>query len=120
MLFDFDTFERCAKLAHRESRTGYSFTEAIDVFRCYFETYEFLFDTAHPAISRQQIKSIIEKMSYCGHEHDHLEISPDMYPALIRRHFETRYRNCDFNINHFFSGRIRLMRFWDCEKSGDI
>ena len=37
-------------------------------------------------------------------------LAPEDYLDLIDLHFKTRYRNCDYNINHFFSGRIREMR----------
>ena len=42
-----------------------------------------------------------------------MDIDPDCYEDMIDRHFRTRYRNCDYNINHFFSGRIRELRFYE-------
>ena len=35
------------------------------------------------------------------------------HPPMIDQHFQTRYRRCDYNINHFFSGRIRELRFYE-------
>ena len=42
-----------------------------------------------------------------------MDIDPDCYEDMIDKHFRTRYRNCDYNINHFFSGRIRVLRFYE-------
>ena len=39
------------------------------------------------------------------------DVAPEDYRVLIDKHFATKYRRCDYNINHFFSGRIRLMRW---------
>ena len=39
------------------------------------------------------------------------DVDPEVYQVLIDKHFATKYRHCDYNINHFFSGRIRLMRW---------
>ena len=42
-------------------------------------------------------------------------IEPDAYPLLIQLHFKTSYRRCDYNINHFFSGRIRELRLYEAD-----
>lgn len=41
------------------------------------------------------------------------DISPDAYYAMIDQHFATKYKNCDYNINHFFSGKVRELRFYE-------
>lgn len=111
MLFDFDRFSISAKLAYRRCHgSAYSFEEVLQVFRYYFDTYELIFDTAHPMISIAQIVRIIERMPLLS---DELDIAPDSYETIIDQHFATKYRNCDYNINHFFSGQIRDLRFYE-------
>ena len=118
MLFDFDRFTIAAKLAYRRRKgSAYSFDDVLKVFKYYFDTYEMVFDTAHPMISVGQIAKIIDKMPFIqdeDYETRHMpDISPDNYMEIIDQHFITKYRKCDYNINHFFSGRIRDMRFYE-------
>lgn len=115
MRFDFDRFEITAKLAYR--RVGddrFSFDEVLNVFSYYFSTYELIFETPHPMISLNQTASIIEKMPYTPDDAENgiygETLTPEQYPPMIDQHFATDYRNCDFNINHFFSGLIRNYR----------
>lgn len=117
MIFDFDRFTISAKLAYRRCGEGaYSLEEVLHVFRYYFETYEMIFDEAHPAISIAQITRIIEKMPFIleeDAESHEASISLEGYEAIIDQHFATKYRNCDYNINHFFSGMIRNLRYYE-------
>lgn len=111
MLFDFDRFSISAKLAYRRCcGSAYSLEEVLQVFCYYFETYELVFDEAHPFINIQQIANIIAKMP-CTQ--DGANISPDDYESMIDQHFVTQYRRCDYNINHFFSGQIRDLRYYE-------
>lgn len=110
MLFDFERFTVAAKLAYR--RVGacpYSIDDVLRVFRRYFETYELLMETAHPPISIEQIRRIIEKMPYVRDGY----VEPETYEDIIDQHFYTAYTHCDYNINHFFSGDIRNNRCYE-------
>lgn len=119
MLFDFDRFTITAKLAYRRiGGSRFSLEDVLGIFRYYFETYELVFGEAHPMISLNQAASIIEKMPYMLDESEFGglsgdELDPEQYPTLIDQHFATNYKNCDFNINHFFSGFIRNYRFFE-------
>lgn len=118
MLFDFDRFSISVKLAYRRCNgSAYSIEEVLQVFRYYFETYEMIFDTAHPVISIAQIARIIEKMPFVMEDDETdilLDISPEDYEVIIDQHFVTKYkRGCDYNINHFFSGQIRDLRYFE-------
>ena len=118
MLFDFDRFTVAAKLAYRRNGgSSYSLEEVLQVFMYYFETYEMIFDTAHPMISIGQIARIIEKMPVVLEDGENssslTDISPEQYEAIIDQHFVTKYRQCDYNINHFFSGQIRNLRYYE-------
>ena len=110
-MFDFERFIIAARLAYRRcSSSAYSLEEVLQVFRYYFETYELIFGEAHPMISIDQIARIITKMPFIS---DDSIIAPEDYKIIIDQHFITKYQDCDYNINHFFSGRIREMRYYE-------
>lgn len=113
VLFDFERFSISAKLAYRRCNgSAYSLDEVLQVFRYYFDTYEIIFDVAHPMISINQIVKIIERMPIVND--GAADVSPEDYEAIIDQHFVTKYRRgCDYNINHFFSGEIREHRYYE-------
>lgn len=116
MLFDFDRFTVSATLAYRRcGGSSYTLPEVLQVFRYYFETYELVFDEAHPAINIAQIANIIDEMpSICDEDCKiEFDVAPEDYKILIDQHFITKYRSCDYNINHFFSGHIRENRYYE-------
>lgn len=131
MLFDFNRFSRIAASVYNENNL-YSLSDCLSVFKCYFETYEEFTGRVHPPIRASQIARIMQDMPYMdGELSEELfeeikkiapqwepkpDIEPDLYPLIIRRHFETRYRRCDYNINHFFSGKIRELRIYEINK----
>lgn len=62
----------------------------------------------HPYLKPQQVREIIERLPIC----EDMYIEAEEYPTLIESYFNTDF-NADYNINHFFSGTIRLMRIYD-------
>lgn len=114
MVFDFNTFSRIT--ANVYPKSPYSLEESLSVFKYYFEKYENFTGKPHPPIRASQIVRICQNMPYLEQEERggmYADIEPDCYPVLIDKYFATRYRNCDRNINHFFSGRIRELRFYE-------
>ena len=114
LIFDFEKFTDIASSVYPE--TAYSFNESMGVFRYYFEKYEELMGNPHPPIKADQIARICKmmpKILAVGSGSDYADIDASAYPALIDKHFNTRYRNCDYRINHFFSGKIRENRFFE-------
>lgn len=97
------------------------------MFLCYFKTYEEYRGQPHPPIRAEQIDRIMQDMPYLRRPDPEFiefiketfnrnlgtDIDPDMYPALILLHIRTKYRRCDYNINHFFSGKIRELRLYE-------
>jgi len=114
VLFDFDRFRVSAALAYRRcGGSSYSLQDILEVFRYYFETYELVFEEAHPAISISQIAAMIGEMPHLQDNTQSIEVSPEDYKLMIDQHFVTKYRACDYNINHFFSGKIRNLRYYE-------
>lgn len=114
LLFDFDKFSSITASVYADS--PYSLAEVLEVFRYYFEQYEAYTGAPHPPIRAVQIERVIREMPYIDETdkaNSTMDIDPDCYEDMIDKHFRTRYRNCDYNINHFFSGRIRELRFYE-------
>lgn len=114
MVFDFGRFGDIVSGVYRDS--PYSIDDVLFVFLAYFAAYEESIGRPHPNINAEQISRIMAKMPYVGaHSNGSsiCDISPEEYPAIIDRHFATRYHRCDYNINHFFSGRIRELRWYE-------
>lgn len=112
MIFDFDTFAQVTERVFVGDGL-YTLDEVLFVFRAYFEQYEARTGHAHPPIKASQIARIIDAMPYLEAEDVgaySANVEAVHYPDIITRHFKTQYRNCDWNINHFFTGRIRWLR----------
>ena len=117
MLFDFHRFSKIAASVYNTGNP-YSLEECLNVFRLYFQTYEEYMGHPHPPIRASQIARIMQDMPWmCEDNKGNLcaDIFPDIYKYVIRLHFKTKYRRCDYNINHFFSGRIRELRLYEAE-----
>lgn len=112
MTFDFEKFANITASVYPQS--VYSLQDALSVFRYYFEQYEKYMGKPHPPIRASQIMRICHDMPYIFPDGEGIEdVTPDGYYAMIGKHFRTKYRHCDYNINHFFSGRIRELRFYE-------
>ena len=109
-MFDFEKFSQIARRVYTSTDCPYSIDEVLEVFRLYFSAYERYTGRSHPPVRAEQIKRIIDKMPQTGD----FEVWPDDYESLIESHFHTQYRGgCDYNINHFFSGKIRETRYFE-------
>lgn len=115
MNFDFDRFSKIAASVYtRES--PYSLEDVLGVFKCYFQQYEAYTGYSHPPLRASQIARIIQDMPWLDcvcRGSVSADITPDCYPVIIEQHFKTRYRHCDYNINHFFSGKVRELRYYE-------
>lgn len=112
MLFDFNEFARITEKVY--SGGPYSLEEVLSVFRYFFEKYEEFAKEPHPPIRAGQIARICEAMPYIDRTHGSMaDIEADTYPDIIDQYFKTPLRNCDYRINHFFSGKVRALRMYE-------
>lgn len=114
-LMNYNIFDRLVASVYQE-KDAWPLEGYIYVFHKYFDTYEEYFQEPHPHISKANIRKLMDKMPYlsCESRHDTDEyLDPDSYDALIERYFELDWQHCDYNVNHFFSGQIREMRFYE-------
>ena len=115
MLFDFDEFKRVAERVFPEE-CGYTLEEALTVFQYFFQKYEEFTGKPHPPIKENQIVRIALAMPYFDLQRKGepaVDVFPEYYPDIINQYFQTPFQNCNYRINHFFSGRIRELRY--CE-----
>lgn len=115
MQFDFERFSRIAARVYQQGNP-YSLEECLSVFRLYFQEYEDCTGRPHPPIRAEQIARIMQAMPWVFQEDKgsyFRDTEPEDYAYLINLHFKTKYRRCDYNINHFFSGRIRELRAYE-------
>lgn len=93
----------------------FSLEEIVNIFVFYYEEYQKHMHQDHPILSNKNIKKIIEKLPSCmDREHnDDIELLPEFYPDIIKKHFETSYKDCDYNILHFINGSIRAFRYYE-------
>lgn len=116
MLFDFSKFSSLATAVYRNCEVPYNLENVLRIFYFYFFTYELWIGRPHPPIKATQIRRIIQEMPWIYPEEKgsrFADIDPEHYMDIIPQHFKTKYRNCDYNINHFFSGRVRELRFFE-------
>lgn len=115
-MFDFDIFTRVCTQAYKEAVTPYTLQEVLDVFEYFFDTYREAMGEDHPPLCKAQIARIIQAMPYYDklpNDTRDASITPDAYPVLIDAYFHTPFQNCDYRINHFFSGYVRTMRMYE-------
>lgn len=112
MTFDFDKFQQIAEKVYPGG--PYTFAESMAVFRYFFAGYEAFTGEPHPPISAAQIARICGLMPFWDQTPAGVSVfEPEDYPPMIDRYFATPFRNCDYRINHFFSGKIRELRFYE-------
>lgn len=117
---DFERFERIVRkqwaiLNQEGSFSLFSVDDCLKVFRCFFDTYEQFKGALHPPLKAEQVRRIMIAMPYVVYNGEVDDIPPDLYPFMIWRYFNTQYR-ADYRINHFFFGRVREMKFYECMK----
>lgn len=113
---NWERFEPLAAAAYEEADTPYTLEEALSVFRYFFQRFEAAQGTPHPPIRKQQIIRIMDAMPYTkqvDRGNKIAKINAESYPALIDAYFKTDFPNCNYRINHFFSGRIRELRYFE-------
>lgn len=117
MIFDFKKFSSIATAVFPGGL--YSLEESLSVFQYYFQKYEDYFGRPHPPIRTSQIVHIAKEMPWVFKDDRgsfFRDVEPENYFEMIDKHFNTRYRRCDYNINHFFSGRIRELRLLEIDR----
>lgn len=115
-MFAFDIFAVICTQVYKRVTTPYTLQEVLMVFEYFFNAYMNATGEAHPPIKKEQIARIIEAMPFydkAPNTPGYSDIAPEDYPILIDKYFETPFQDCDYRINHFFSGDIRTLRMYE-------
>ena len=67
-IFDFYLFSKITATVYRDLKSPFSLDEVLDIFDYFFQAYEEAMGEPHPAIRREQIRNIIERMPYTSRE----------------------------------------------------
>lgn len=101
---------------YRSDRHGciWSLEDCINIFRYYYRQYYRIFGEDHPRLSNGTIRRIIEEFPYLWDDMGRgFDVTPDIYPTLIKGYFEQDFEDCDYSIAHFMSGKIRTLRYFE-------
>ena len=89
--------------------------EDIDLaIQYYLNKYELTFNEEHPNLKWNQWDNIVEEMKVIEdpeYNRERWDIELYQWKEIINKHFDTRYRNCDYHLPHFISGEIIKNRF---------
>ena len=108
MIFDFAKFARITAIVYPVS--PYTLAKALSVFHYSFEKYEEYTGRSHAPLKASQIVRMCQEMPFISREYGgglYADMDPEANPVLSDTYFATNYRNCDRNLHHLFSGRIR-------------
>ena len=88
-------------------------TETVkEVIQYYYSKYKDKVGKEHPIINQIAMNSVVDKLILGTDIITWFDF--ETYESMIDKHFETDYRNCDFNICHFIScDEIRNNRFYE-------
>lgn len=102
-------------ITKEDNTYSFKLEEVVDIFVFYYEEYRKHMGKDHPILSNESVRRIIEELPSCidTSGHGYIELISEAYPDMIKKHFETSYQNCDYNILHFISGFIRAMRYYE-------
>jgi len=84
----------------------------INIFGYYFHKYSEFTGEKHPRLKDDNIMHLIEKIDEGIGDTDCRDF--DTYKPIIDKHFEKEYGiPIDWNINHFMSGNIRMLLYYE-------
>lgn len=108
---DYSIFHRQLCKAYKQAYTSFTFEECEHIFLCYFSKYRAYMGRDHPYLKTSKLTELIGDLAI--QEKYNWDYSPSDYPIMIDSYFETEFSNSDRNICHFFSGEIRVLRYYE-------
>lgn len=85
----------------------------IDIIECYYSTYWNFFRREHPHLSEKAMNTVICAIQDGCEMLQDFPLDVECYQEMIKKHFETKYQNCDYNICHFMTEGVRNNRFYE-------
>lgn len=84
-----------------------------ELFVMFYEIGNCRRGTKPTRLKNEQVENIIESLYRIGD--DEFEPSLEDYKLIIEDYFKQDFPNCDYGINHFISGDVLLMRYYNLE-----
>lgn len=106
-------------------RFPFSFNQAIkklkpagyakDNVEYYLRKYKEVMGENHPNLKIDQWRKIFDSIIFAEDRRvgEAEEVLGKLFEAIVDKHFKTEYKNCDYNILHFNSGRIMMNRYYE-------
>lgn len=91
--------------------------EVIYIIRYFYSRYSMYFGTEHPRINNKTMDSVVRNI-IDGTENMIVgglldAVDRDDYVLMIDKYFDTYFKNCDYNIQHFMTSGIRELRYYE-------
>lgn len=104
---NYDIFSIQLRNAYYESDCRFSVDECFTVFKEFFERYKEKTGHEHPPLRTPKLIQLLNIIDGEG------LFDADTYTTLIEGYFSTHFKNCDYNICHFFGGKVRELRYYE-------
>jgi len=87
----------------------------IDNVQYYLQKYKRFTGKEHEPLKPSQWKRVFNEITSAGDN----EVLGNDFKRIVDQYFKTDYKDCDYNINHFISGKIMLNRYYEIERDED-
>ena len=89
--------------------------DVIENVKYYLETYEQYQNRIHPRLKVSQWQDVTDTWFgiYDENLDKYYEVDSEGIELMINKHFDTEYKNCDYNILHFVSEGVKVRRFYE-------
>lgn len=108
-MFDRAIFQRNLAKAYshcreRNAGTLLDLEESFEIFIIFFDEFERQTGTEHPFLSTANLERFLLKLPFTAEGE---ELDETAYRDIIPLYFHQHYKNCDFRVTHFLTGKIR-------------
>lgn len=118
--FNFNIFNKQIEtvmegISDRGSIGNFAAQDVKEFFEMYYRIGSAMRGIEPIKLKNEQIANVVRAIAYI----DKVEYEPDLddYQMMIRDYFKQKFEDCDYSINHFISGDVMLMRYYNLQKS---
>lgn len=81
----------------------------------YIKKYRETRGQEHPALTLEQWTRVFDNITGYTEQYYDSDLVGEAFEKVADQHFKTNYKNCDYNILHFISGKIRENRAFEAD-----
>ena len=118
--FNFNIFNKQIEtvmdgISDRGSIGNFAAQDVKEFFEMYYRIGSAMRGIEPIKLKNEQIEKVVRAIAYI----DKVEYEPDLddYEMMIRDYFKQKFEDCDYSINHFISGDVLLMRYYNLQKN---